>query len=568
MIKIKRLAAELCSAMLLCGLMLGLPMRGVWASTVTPPAPTAPALTFQSNLPETAIVQANGTVTLSVTMNANPDWKYSYAWYKSGSTTPVRKTDNVSDNHNSITLNSSEVGMYYVAVEVAGTSAPTPAKVISTTCNVSIAPAVASGSLYITGYTVQDAAGVEKQHIGKGEKCQIVVSVRDGRFTAMPTKTDAYGNIANFKITSTESFSTPTFGDIRMTSPRMNNGELEYAVVFNDIMYLGGDKNLAFDVVYNDQSVPLVNLVVGISQSVDPSTVSTTKPRVMIKDSNHGGGSVSAGQTFTLSLTSYNTSNVMSISDVTTSISLPANVTLASGSNVTLTSSVPAGGTFQDSFSLQVLNTAETGVLNITVNYTFYTASNSTEVPAEQLTSSQIITIPVVQPDRFSFTSADIPTQIYTGEENSLSVNFVNKGKGTLYNLTAEIDGNLTTPGQSQYLGNLSSGAQGSADFILQCDEPGAVSGTVTIIYEDVNGNEQRRTQNYSVEVLTAQMPDMGDIGIPDMGETESGGFPWWGWALGGLGGAGAVTGTVLVVKKNKAKKRAAELAEDEDDEE
>lgn len=565
MIKIKRLAAGLCSAVLLCGLMLGLPMRGAWASTVTPPTP---ALTFQSDLPETAVVQTNGTVTLSVTMNANPDWTYSYKWYKSGSTTPVRTTNDVHDNHNSITLNSSELGMYYVTVAVTGTNVPTPAEVISTTCNVSMAPAVASGSLYITGYTVQDASGAEKQHIGKGEKCQIVVSVRDGRFTAMPTKTDAYGNIANFKITSTESFSTPTLGDIRMTTPRINNGELEYAVVFNDIMYLGGDKNLTFDVVYNDQSVPLVNLSVGISQSMDPSAVSTTKPRVMIKDSNYGGGSVSAGQTFTLSLTSYNTSNVTGISDVTTSISLPSTVTLAGGSNVTLTSNVPAGGTFQDSFSLQVLNTAETGVLNITVDYSFYTSSNSTEVPYEQLTSSQIITIPVVQPDRFSFTSADIPTQIYTGEENSLSVNFVNKGKGTLYNLTAEIDGNLTTPGQSQYLGNLSSGAQGSADFILQCDEPGAVSGTVTIIYEDVNGNEQRRTQNYSVEVLAAQMPDMGDMGIPDMEVPEGGGFPWWGWALGGLGGAGAVTGTVLGVKKHKAKKRAAELAEDEDDEE
>ncbi|MEG2652872.1 MAG: CARDB domain-containing protein, partial [Ruthenibacterium sp.] len=212
----------------------------------------------------------------------------------------------------------------------------------------------------------------------------------------------------------------------------------------------------------------------------------------------------------------------------------------------------------------QVQNSAETGVANVTIAYSFYV--QGTDAP---LTSTQIITVPITQPDRFSFTSLDIPDEVYAGEENTITLNFVNKGKGILYNLSTEISGNINDPGQNQYIGNLASGTEGSVDFTVKTDGIGPVVGTITVIYEDVNGNEQKRTQEYSFNVIAApkseEMPmpdDMNPDGMP------SAGMPWWGWLL-IVGGAAGAGGTVIaVVKKKKAKQRAAALADEDDGDE
>ena len=92
-----------------------------------------------------------------------------------------------------------------------------------------------------------------------------------------------------------------------------------------------------------------------------------------------------------------------------------------------LTESVPAGGSYQTTCTLQAQSSAETGVANVTVEYRYYIKGTD-----EQLTSSQLITVPIVQPDRFSFTSMDLPQEMYAGEENTITVNYVNKGKGCL----------------------------------------------------------------------------------------------------------------------------------------
>ena len=80
-----------------------------------------------------------------------------------------------------------------------------------------------TGAFEILGYSVQDAAGNEIQKVTPGTKCRIVVAVRDGRFTSAPTKYDSYGNTVNVKITSTDSFASPSFGDIKQTNIRMTD---------------------------------------------------------------------------------------------------------------------------------------------------------------------------------------------------------------------------------------------------------------------------------------------------------------------------------------------------------
>lgn len=79
---------------------------------------------------------------------------------------------------------------------------------------------------YITGYTVTPQLGVagELQRIQPGQKCCIIVSICDPRFTKIPGD-EAHNNalqkmmeqaFPNVKITSTYNFASPSLGDIQI----------------------------------------------------------------------------------------------------------------------------------------------------------------------------------------------------------------------------------------------------------------------------------------------------------------------------------------------------------------
>ena len=136
---------------------------------------------------------------------------------------------------------------------------------------------ITGGTPYITGYTVTPQLGVagELQRIQPGQKCCIIVSICDPRFTkeiepAHAGKDDpavqhneALKNLManafpNIKITSTYNFASPSLGDIQIggfaydkklsSGNDWTSGPLEYHVSFNDITYLGGSNKLSFDV--------------------------------------------------------------------------------------------------------------------------------------------------------------------------------------------------------------------------------------------------------------------------------------------------------------------------------
>ena len=55
------------------------------------------------------------------------------------------------------------------------------------------------------------------------------------------------------------------------------------------------------------------------------------------------------------------------------------------------------------------------------------------------------VTVPIVQPERFEISRTDFPEYLSMGEEGYASVSFVNKGKGIIYNVSAEITGDGIT---------------------------------------------------------------------------------------------------------------------------
>ena len=446
---------------------------------------------------------------------------------------------------------------------------------------------ITSGTPYITGYTVTPQLGVagELQRIQPGQKCCIIVSICDPRFTKIPGD-EAHNNalqkmmeqaFPNVKITSTYNFASPSLGDIQIggfaygknnsSGAPWEAGPLEYHVSFNDITYLGGSNKLSFDVSYSgQQGLELVNLSQNISQCVGATNVEGGKASaIVVRSAGYGGGSVVAGQQFTLTADVFVTAGTTGAENVAVSLTLPEQVTVVSGSSQIFVGNMAAGESTSVNFLLNASATAAAGSANITINVNGNAASDGAA-----LTTTMPITVPIVQPERFEVSRTDFPEVINMGEETYGSVSFVNKGKGTIYNVSAELRGEgFTTTEGNQFVGNVASGTESSADFTISPTQAGSINAQLVITYENEQAEEKTITKDitFTVEEMSFEDPGM----MPGMGgmptEPTQTGMPLWAWAVIVVLAAGVVATVVVIVRKKIKKRKENEKLMEEDDE-
>ena len=446
---------------------------------------------------------------------------------------------------------------------------------------------ITSGTPYITGYTVTPQLGVagELQRIQPGQKCCIIVSICDPRFTKIPGD-EAHNNalqkmmeqaFPNVKITSTYNFASPSLGDIQIggfaygknnsSGAPWEAGPLEYHVSFNDITYLGGSNKLSFDVSYSgQQGLELVNLSQNISQCVGATNVEGGKASaIVVRSAGYGGGSVVAGQQFTLTADVFVTAGTTGAENVAVSLTLPEQVTVVSGSSQIFVGNMAAGESTSVNFLLNASATAAAGSANITINVNGNAASDGAA-----LTTTMPITVPIVQPKRFEVSRTDCPEVINMGEETYGSVSFVNKGKGTIYNVSAELRGEgFTTTEGNQFVGNVASGTESSADFTISPTQAGSINAQLVITYENEQAEEKTITKDitFTVEEMSFEdpgmMPGMGDMPT----EPTQTGMPLWAWAVIVVLAAGVVATVVVIVRKKIKKRKENEKLMEEDDE-
>lgn len=446
---------------------------------------------------------------------------------------------------------------------------------------------ITSGTPYITGYTVTPQLGVagELQRIQPGQKCCIIVSICDPRFTKIPGD-EAHNNalqkmmeqaFPNVKITSTYNFASPSLGDIQIggfaygknnsSGAPWEAGPLEYHVSFNDITYLGGSNKLSFDVSYSgQQGLELVNLSQNISQCVGATNVEGGKASaIVVRSAGYGGGSVVAGQQFTLTADVFVTAGTTGAENVAVSLTLPEQVTVVSGSSQIFVGNMAAGESTSVNFLLNASATAAAGSANITINVNGNAASDGAA-----LTTTMPITVPIVQPERFEVSRTDFPEVINMGEETYGSVSFVNKGKGTIYNVSAELRGEgFTTTEGNQFVGNVASGTESSADFTISPTQAGSINAQLVITYENEQAEEKTITKDITFTVEEMMFEDPGMMpGIDDMPtEPTQTGMPLWAWAVIVVLAAGVVATVVVIVRKKIKKRKENEKLMEEDDE-
>ncbi len=369
----------------------------------------------------------------------------------------------------------------------------------------------------------------------------------------------------------------------------LSGGGVEYTITFSDVTYRGRNNYLILELNYMgldyiDYPLDRYDLYEpapddnnnnnNYPDDDDDHNSSSSKPdippptpNIIVSTYDYGGGNVTAAGNFTLSMTLMNTSKRVNVDNVVMKLGVPEAFTLTSSSNTFYIERIAKRSSVERTVNLSVKPNADAISHPIKVSFTYESVINDER---KQFSAEQDISIPVSQLDRFSLNPVEMPSEIYVGEDSSIEATFVNKGKSTVYNVTAEITGNLSQPGQRQFIGNVESGKEESADFLIGALEAGTISGEVVISYEDANMNVNELRSPFTTTAVSFEMPapDPGlDVMNPDdIGEAPP--EPWyqkipvWGWTTGG------VTAIILLSFAAKAMRRHRELKLLEDSDE
>lgn len=328
-----------------------------------------------------------------------------------------------------------------------------------------------------------------------------------------------------------------------------------------------GVKQVDFTVTYrNDQGElksgtvsVFVNVRKGLAATSEDATASV--PRLIIESYSLSSEKIYAGETFELNFKVKNTSSSEGIQNVqirvkdadTTATVVPA----SGGSNSLYISKISRGESSSQKLSLQTAPDAEAKAYTLSLEFTYEAASTNASH-----TTTETIAIPILQKIRLKCDDPVIYDEMgWVGSSCSMYVRMYNMGRSSVYNCMVDVEGQGLKMEESYFGGTLTPGATLSADFSIIPSEAGNIEGAVIISYEDVYGEpgQERLPFTLYVEDPAAMMPDPMEEEMMMESESESKGFPWWGWLL----GTGAAAGGGTVGIKALRKRRARNLEDD-----
>ncbi len=401
-------------------------------------------------------------------------------------------------------------------------------------------------------------------------------SIKKGRLATIRAKvTDENGTVAGVNAAKASlDMGSFTGGSITIEGVTSYGDGVQYYVVFKGIKYSGNGNTLSAivksDSYYAElaatvsECVPYVYEDPKDDNDVDTGSLAVATPYVIISQYGYGGKEITAGETFTLSLTFYNTSANVDVQNMMVTVGMPEDLMLTNSSNTFYIDNLTTKSSVTKTIQVTARPNAKAQSHNLDVSMNYQYIDHHTNARRDNSTDEKIA-IPVIQIDRFQVTGIEVQNEIGVGEEGLITVNFVNKGRSDVYNISAEITGNIQNPGQQKNLGNLTSGSTGTVDFYAIPTEAGTISGEVIITYEDTNMEEKTVNIPYSATVI--DYSDMagggmgggkdpmfpgGDMGGMEPEEEKKSPLPW---VVGGVAVAAVAVG--IIAKKQIDKKRS-----------
>ena len=296
----------------------------------------------------------------------------------------------------------------------------------------------------------------------------------------------------------------------------------------------------------------------------DEETIASPTPIVILSKYNYGGSSVAAGSSTNVSFSFMNTSKTIKIENVMVTVTGGQDLMLNGSTNTFYFESVAASGSKTVTVPMkaaQLISASAQGV-QIAVTYE-YVDQNARKSGNATLSLS----VPLYQPDRFELSEPKTSYTGYVGEETSLTIDYVNKGKSAISNVEATISGDIDSPTPYQRVGTIDGGKNGTIAFAVTPQLEGENQVKIVITYEDSNGNTKERVFEATVEAMAYEPSDPGtdDPGMIDPEPANT--FPWK-YVIIAVVAALIVLLIVLRIRKKKAKQKAEQALWDKWDEE
>lgn len=296
----------------------------------------------------------------------------------------------------------------------------------------------------------------------------------------------------------------------------------------------------------------------------DEETIASPTPIVILSKYNYGGSSVAAGSSTNLSFSFTNTSKTIKIENVMVTVTGGQDLMLNGSTNTFYFESVAASGSKTVTVPMKAAQLISASAQDVKIDVTYeYVDQNARKSGNATLSLS----VPLYQPDRFEMSEPTSSYTGYVGEETSLTIDYVNKGKSAINNVEATISGDIDTPTAYQRVGTIDGGKNGTIAFAVTPQLEGENQVKIVITYEDSNGNTKERVFEATVEAMAYEPsdPGMDDPGMIDPEPANT--FPWK-YVIIAAVAALIVLLIVLRIRKKKAKQKAEQALWDKWDEE
>lgn len=295
----------------------------------------------------------------------------------------------------------------------------------------------------------------------------------------------------------------------------------------------------------DSQTVPLSAAI--SKETAEGLTASV--PNVIVSGYNYGTEKISAGSSFDLSLEFKNTSSSKTVENIIMTIDPGTALAITNSSNSFHFTSLKPGSSQTQTVNLQALPSAPTApaVMSVKFSYEYVDKEQRNSV-----TQEQTISLPVYQLDRFELSQDTTYVEAWQYEESFLTLSYVNKGKSTVYNISAELQGDIPAMSKVQNIGNVEAGRSGTIDFIITPEMAGENTCKVVIAYEDDAMQVMQKEFEFEVMVNEMFVPEVfpEEEFFPEEPETSNG------WILPVILGAAAVGAVVLIIVLRKRKKK------------
>lgn len=296
----------------------------------------------------------------------------------------------------------------------------------------------------------------------------------------------------------------------------------------------------------------------------DEETIASPTPIVILSKYNYGGSSVAAGSSTNLSFSFTNTSKTIKIENVMVTVTGGQDLMLNGSTNTFYFESVAASGSKTVTVPMKAAQLISASAQDVKIDVTYeYVDQNARKSGNATLSLS----VPLYQPDRFELSEPKTSYTGYVGEETSLTIDYVNKGKSAINNVEATISGDIDSPTPYQRVGTIDGGKNGTIAFAVTPQLEGENQVKIVITYEDSNGNTKERVFEATVEAMAYEPtdPGMDDPGMIDPEPAST--FPWK-YVIIALVVIAIIALIVLRARKKKAKQKAEQALWDKWDEE